>query len=79
VFEGKAVPVSFPISIFRPAEVPTPAVAVAAAAPAVPAAAEAAPAVGSPGGSTAPYVAPSMAPTAGSKPDDGKIRTFIQP
>jgi hypothetical protein len=79
VFEGKAVPVSFPISVFRPAALPTPTAAAEGAAPAVPVAGEAAPAATAPGPSTAPYVPSSMAPTAGSKPDDTKIRTFIQP
>jgi hypothetical protein len=78
VFEGKSVAVSFPISVFRPAEVPTPAAAVEKAAPAVPVA-EAAPVAAQPAGSTTPYVPTSMAPTAGSKPDDNKVRTFIQP
>jgi hypothetical protein len=78
VFEGKSVTVSFPISVYRPAaEVPTPAVAEKAA-PAVPVA-EAVPVGAQPGGSTTPYVPSSMAPTAGSKPDDNKVRTFIQP
>jgi hypothetical protein len=78
VFEGKSVTVSFPISVYRPAaEVPTPAVAEKGA-PAVPVA-EAVPVGAQPGGSTTPYVPSSMAPTAGSKPDDNKVRTFIQP
>jgi hypothetical protein len=78
VFEGKSVPVSFPISIYRPTEVPTPAAALEKAVPAVPAPGEATAAAPS-GPSTSPYAPSTMAPTAGSKPDDSKIRTFIQP
>jgi hypothetical protein len=77
VFEGKAVAVSFPISIYQPTETPKPAEVEKAPAPAA-AAAEPAPAAPS-AASTSPYVPTTMAPTAGSKPDDNKIRTFIQP
>jgi hypothetical protein len=79
VFEGKSVPVSFPISVFRPAEAPTPAAAAPSAAPAVPVAGAVMPAAPAPGSSNAPYVPPTMAPSPGSKPDDNQIRTFIQP
>jgi hypothetical protein len=79
IFEGKSVPVSFPITIYRPTEVPAPAVAVEKPAPAAPPAGASAPAPAAPSGSNTPYVPSSMAPTAGSKPEDNKIRTFIQP
>jgi len=82
VFEGKPVPVNFPISMYRP---PVP------AAPAAPGAPPA-PAVGAPvvppaplppappaGSSTAPYAPPSsIPPTPGSQPTD-QPKTFIQP
>jgi len=75
-FEGKSVPISFPISVYRP-PVPTPAAAVENPAPVpVTGAVQAAPPAGA---STSPYAPPTMAPTAGSKPDDNKVRTFIQP
>lgn len=80
VFEGKSVPVSFPISVFSP-PVPTPAAAMQQAAPAaVPVAGAAAvPATPPPGTSTAPYAPPSMPATTGSAPSDNQVKTFIQP
>jgi hypothetical protein len=78
VFEGKAVPVQFPISVYRPPVPPTPAAAVEGVpAPAVVGATV--PAAPPPGTSTAPYVPPSMPATTGSTPAPDQIRTFIQP
>jgi hypothetical protein len=79
VFEGKSVPVSFPISVYRPPTVATPTVPGENVAPAVPVAGAAAPAAPATGSSTAPYAPASMAPSAGSRPDDTRVRTFIQP
>jgi hypothetical protein len=79
VFEGKSVPVSFPITVYSP-PVPTPAAAAqpAAAAP-VPVAGAAVPAPPPAGTSTAPYTPPSMPATAGSAPSETQVKTFIQP
>lgn len=73
VFEGKPVPVSFPITVFRPA-VPAPVVQAPAPAP-VAGAAETTPA---PGSSNAPYAPTTLAPTKGSAPSE-QPKVFIQP
>jgi hypothetical protein len=73
-FEGKAVPVQFPISLFKPVAPPTPAIETA------PAAAQAAAVPATPSPSTTPYVPPAMPTSAGSAPPaTDQIRTFIQP
>lgn len=81
VFQGKSVPVQFPISLYRPqapaAEAPPPPANAPAPAPVVGAAPVAAPPA--PGTSTAPYVPGStIQPTAGSAPGN-EVKTFIQP
>jgi hypothetical protein len=80
VFEGKSVPVSFPITVYSP-PVPKPTAAVEQAVPAaVPVAGAAAvPPPPPPGTSTAPYVPSSMPATAGSAPSATEVKTFIQP
>jgi hypothetical protein len=81
-FEGKSVPVQFPISVFRPAAPPSAAAAVenAPAAPVTVGSAAAVPAAPPPGSSTAPYVPPTMPATPGSAPGAGnEVKTFIQP
>jgi hypothetical protein len=80
VFEGKSVPVNFPISVFSPTPVPTPAAAVEPTAPAaVPVAGAAAVPPPPPAGtSTSPYVPSSMPATTGSAPA-AQVKTFIQP
>jgi hypothetical protein len=79
VFEGKPVPVQFPISVYRPPAPPTPAAAVEAAPAPVPVMGATMPAAPPPGTSTAPYVPPSMPTSAGSASAPDKVRTFIQP
>jgi hypothetical protein len=79
VFEGKAVPVQFPISVYRPLAPPTPAAAVETAPPPATVVGATVPAAPPPGTSTAPYVPPSMPATSGSTPAPDQIHTFIQP
>jgi hypothetical protein len=79
VFEGRSVPVQFPISVYRPPTPPTPAQAIENPAPAVPVAGAAMPAAPPPGSSTAPYAPPTMPATAGSVPSADKVKVFIQP
>jgi len=77
-FEGKSVPVSFPITVYSP-PVPTPAAAAQPAA--APPAAGAAPVPAPPpaGTSTAPYVPSALPATTGSTPSENQVKTFIQP
>jgi hypothetical protein len=85
VFQGKSVPVQFPISVFRappPAAQAQAQAAAAAAVPSAPVPVVGATAVSAPpaGTSTAPYVPPSsVQPTTGSAPSAEQVKTFIQP
>lgn len=86
VFQGKSVPVQFPLSLYRPPvpqQAARPAAETAPAAPAAPTAitgAAAMPATPPAGTSTAPYVPPSsIQPTPGSAPSATEVKTFIQP
>jgi hypothetical protein len=79
VFEGKSVPVQFPISVYRPPVPPTPAAAVETAPAPVPVVGATVPGSPPAGTSTAPYVPPSMPATSGSAPAPDQVRTFIQP
>jgi hypothetical protein len=79
VFQGKSVPVQFPISMFRPAPTP-PRVVTHDPNPAPVAGAAPVAAPPPPGTSTAPYVpSSSLQATPGSTPSNDQVKTFIQP
>jgi hypothetical protein len=84
-FQGKSVPVQFPLSFYRPPAPPAPAAAAPAAveqaaAPApVPVTGATVPPAPPSGMSTAPYAPSTLPATAGSAPSETQVKTFIQP